>query len=158
RPPAGGAAPSAANTARDRQDCTGSDPDRVIAGCTRMTQNPNEVPHNRAVAFYNRGGIYKERKDYDRAIADYSEAIKLDPQFINALLNRGMAYDAKGDSDGSAADFGRVIELKPDDPLAYYNRGYIRCWRKHDYDGAIADLSKAIDLGSKNAPTYLYLA
>ncbi|MBV8188947.1 MAG: tetratricopeptide repeat protein [Alphaproteobacteria bacterium] len=158
RSPAEHGAPSAADTTRDHQDCTGSDPDRVIAGCTRMIQNPNEGPHNRAVAFYNRAGIYKERKDYDRAISDYGEAIKLDPQYVNAFLNRGTAYDAKGDSDASAADFGRVIELKPDDPVAYYDRGYIRCWKKHDYDGAIADLSKAIDLGLRDAPTYLYRA
>src|SRR5215468_1428766 len=98
RPATAGGASSAANTAQDHQDCTGSDPDRVIAGCTRMTQNPNESPHNRAVAFYDRGGIYKERKDYDRAIADYSEAVKLDPQYVNAYLNRGMSYDSKGDS------------------------------------------------------------
>jgi tetratricopeptide (TPR) repeat protein len=158
RPSAGRGATSAVDTARDHQDCTGSDPDRVVAGCARMIQNSNEPAHNRAIAFYNRGGIYKERKDYDRAIADYSEAIKLDPQYVNAFLNRGVAYDAKGDSDASAADFGRVIELKPDDPRAYYDRGYIRCWKKHDYDGAIADLSKAIALGNKDAPTYLYLA
>jgi tetratricopeptide (TPR) repeat protein len=156
--PSGADAPSAASAARDHTDCTGSDTDRVIAGCTRMIQNPNEPSHNRAVAFYNRGGIYKERRDYDRAISDYSEAIKLDPQYVNAFLNRGIAYDSKGDSDASVADFGRVIELKPDDPLAYYNRGYIRCWRKQDYDGAIADLTKAIDLGHKDAPTYLYRA
>jgi len=158
RPATAGGASSAANTAQDHQDCTGSDPDRVIAGCTRMTQNPNESPHNRAVAFYNRGGIHNQRKEYDRAISDYSEAIKLDPQYANAFLNRGMAHGLKGDSDASAADFGRVIDLKPDDPLAYYNRGYIRCWQKHDYDGAIADLGKAIDLGRKDAPTYLYRA
>jgi tetratricopeptide (TPR) repeat protein len=156
--PSGAGAPPAASTARDHTDCTGSDSDRVIAGCTRMIQNPNETPHNRAVAFYNRGGIYKERKDNDRAISDYSEAIKLDPQYVNAYLNRGIAYDSKGDTDASIADFGRVIELKPDDPLAYYDRGYLRCWRKRDYDGAIADLSKAIDLGGKTAPTYLYRA
>jgi tetratricopeptide (TPR) repeat protein len=163
RPSGGGAsadsgAPSAGSATRDRQDCTGSDPERVIAGCTRMTQNQNESPHNRAIAFHNRGGIYKERKDYDRAIADYSEAIKLDPQFVNGLLNRGTAYDSKGDNGAAAGDFGRVIELKPEDPLGYYDRGYIRCWKTHDYDGAIADLSKAIELGNKDAPTYLYLA
>jgi tetratricopeptide (TPR) repeat protein len=161
--PAGGASPSAptppaANATRDHQDCTGSDPERVIAGCTRMIQNANEGAHNRSIAFYNRGGIYKERKDYDRAVADYSEAIKLDPQFASAYINRGLVYDLKGESDAAAGDFSRAIELKPDEPLAYYDRGYIRSWEKHDYDGAIADLSKAIELGNKDAPTYLYLA
>jgi tetratricopeptide (TPR) repeat protein len=156
--PSGSSVPSAGNATRDHQDCTGSNPERVITGCTRMTQNPAESPHNRAIAFYNRGGIYKQRKDYDRAIADYSEAVKIDPQYVNAYINRGMAYDSKGDNDAAAADFSRAIELKPDEPLAYYDRGYIRSWEKHDYDGAIADLSKAIELGTKDAPTYFYRA
>jgi tetratricopeptide (TPR) repeat protein len=158
RAAARGGAPSTGNTTRDHQDCTGSDPELVLAGCTRMTQNPNESPHNRAVAFYNLGGIYKERKEYDHAIADYDEAIKLDPQYVNAYINRGMAHDSKGDSDAAAADFSRVIEFKPEDPLAYYDRGYIRCWEKHDCDGGIADLSRAIELGHEDAPTYFYLA
>lgn len=163
RPSGGGAAASNGtrsreNTAGDHQDCTGTDPDRVIAGCTRMTQNPNETPHNRAIAFYNRGGIYKDRKDYDHAIADYNEAVKLDPQYVNAYINRGMASDMKGDHDAAIADFSRVIEIKPDDALAYYDRGYLRCCTSHDYDGAIADLSRAIELGNKDAPTYIYLA
>jgi tetratricopeptide (TPR) repeat protein len=78
---------------------------------------------------YSRGGIYKERKDYDRAIADYSEAVKLDPQHADAYINRGTAYDSKGDNDAAAADFSRVIELKPNNPLGYYDRGYIRSWK-----------------------------
>ena len=60
-----------------------------------MTQNPNETPHNRAVAFYNRGGIYKERKDcarWDALVADVHtdvpDAVTGDP---GCVLHQGVA-------------------------------------------------------------------
>ncbi len=150
---AGGGRSSSGGASRDEQDCTGSDPERVIAGCTRMTQSRNESPHNRAIAFYNRGGVYQKRGDFDRAAADAGEAIKLDPQYANAYLNRGFAYASKGDNDHAIADFDRTIELNPEEPAAYLDRGIVR-YAKHDDDGAIADLSEALKRGIKEPVVY----
>jgi tetratricopeptide (TPR) repeat protein len=44
------------------------------------------------------------KADYDRAIADYTEAIRLDPTFARAYYNRGFAKRAKGDSAGGDSD------------------------------------------------------
>ena len=44
------------------------------------------------VAYVNRARSYSDKKDYDRAIADYSEAIKLDPRLATAYNLRGLAY------------------------------------------------------------------
>ncbi|HXO01808.1 MAG TPA: tetratricopeptide repeat protein [Stellaceae bacterium] len=153
QPSAGARQAPSTGANRDEQDCTGSDPERVIAGCTRMTQNRNESAHNRAIAFYNRGGIYKDRGDYDRAINDYNEAIKLDPQYANAYLNRGFAYASKSDSDHALADFDRAIELNPQESVTYLDRGIVRNG-KANYDGAIADFAKALELGLKEQAVY----
>jgi tetratricopeptide (TPR) repeat protein len=40
---------------------------------------------NRALPFNNRGNAYSEKKDYDRAAADYNEAIRLDPKSVLAF-------------------------------------------------------------------------
>ena len=43
-------------------------------------------------AYINRGHAYINKGDYDRAIADYTEAIRLDPKYAIAYGNRGKAY------------------------------------------------------------------
>jgi tetratricopeptide (TPR) repeat protein len=49
--------------------------------------------------------------DLDGAIADYDQAIKLNPKFGLAYKNRGKAKQEKGDLDGAIADFNRAIKL-----------------------------------------------
>ena len=55
----------------------------------------------------NRGNIWRNKRDYDRAIADYDAAIRLDPKFAGAIANRGLAYEGKGDFERSAGRFQR---------------------------------------------------
>ena len=76
------------------------------------------VQHNdRGVALTTEGG-------YDEAIAEFSKAIELEPEYVVAYSNRGYAYGLKGEWDIAIADFDKAIELAPDYVLAYNNRGY----------------------------------
>ena len=50
-----------------------------------------------ALSFRNRGDAYTNKGDHDRALADYNEAIRLDPKSALALSDRGVAYANKGD-------------------------------------------------------------
>ena len=58
----------------------------------------------------------------DNAIADYSEAIRLQPDYAFAFNNRGVAHKAKGDYDGALQDYNEAIRLQPDYALALNNR------------------------------------
>ena len=49
------------------------------------------------VAYFGRGNAHKDKGDHDRAIKDYSEAIRLDPKYEAADFNRGVVYSLKGD-------------------------------------------------------------
>ena len=48
---------------------------------------------------YNRGVAYFQKGEYDQAIAEFTEAIRLDPTDTQAYVNRGVAYDEKGEYD-----------------------------------------------------------
>src|ERR1700736_6549493 len=67
-------------------------PDLQIGGCTTVIQSGRESTRNLAIAFNNRGNAYHEKKEYDRAISDYDEAIKLDSNYARAFYNRGISY------------------------------------------------------------------
>ena len=91
--------------------------------------------------------------DYDRTIADCSEAIRLYPQDARSYCDRGLAWWRKGDYDRAIADFDEAIRLDPELALAYDSRGL--AWvRKGDYDRAIADYDEAIRLNPKYALFY----
>ena len=75
------------------------------------------------LAYNNRGVAYTAKGDNDRAIADYNEAIRLDPKSRESLLNRGVAYRRQGRCDRAIADYNEAIRLDPKTPKAYNNRG-----------------------------------
>jgi tetratricopeptide (TPR) repeat protein len=73
------------------------------------------------IAYYNRAIVYNMKGDRDRAMADYNEAIRLDPGNANAS-NRGAIRNAKGDRDGAIADFNEGGRLDPNNATAFNNR------------------------------------
>jgi tetratricopeptide (TPR) repeat protein len=98
-------------------------------------------------------GFYLERgeaaagaHDYDRAIADYSTAIELNPASAEAFNDRGFAYYLQGKSDRAIADFTRAIELRPDYPKAYNSRGVVFMAGGYGRERAVADFDRAIAL------------
>jgi tetratricopeptide (TPR) repeat protein len=66
---------------------------------------------NSAVAFLERGLNYSRQGDYDRAIADYTESLRLDPTNAYTYTNRAIAYEAKGDRASAAADRRKARDL-----------------------------------------------
>jgi hypothetical protein len=89
------------------------------------------------------------KKQYDRAIADYTEAIRLDPKFHYAYYHRGVAWSDKKQYDRAIADYTDAIKLDPKYANAYAHRG--DAWLdKNDYESAIADFTDAIMLDPNN--------
>jgi len=106
--------------------------------------NESASPKN-AKDYLDSGIAYYYKNDYDKAINDYSEAIKLDRNYDEAYLNRGIAYCAKKDYDEAIRNYNEAIKLDRNYDEAYLNRG-IAYYAKNDYDKAISDYSEAIKL------------
>jgi tetratricopeptide (TPR) repeat protein len=91
------------------------------------------------------------------ALEAYSNAIRLKPDFFEALLNRGFVYHGIGDFDSALKDYNRCVELNSDDPDVFYNRG-ILLFVQREFDKAIADIQKTISLDPLDAGSYATLA
>jgi tetratricopeptide (TPR) repeat protein len=98
---------------------------RRIVACNLVIASGRLQPSDLSRAYNNRGNAYYfVKKEYDRAIADYSEAIQLDPKNVVAYNNGGDAYYyVKRDYDQAITDYDKAIQLDPKYARAYYNRG-----------------------------------
>jgi tetratricopeptide (TPR) repeat protein len=99
----------------------------------------------RAEILFYRALEKRKAEDLEGAIADYTEAIRLDPTFASAYNNRGATWSKMGVYDEAIADFNTLIRMEPQNSDAYYNRGFNRA-SKGDLTGAISDYSQALRL------------
>ena len=115
--------------ASDREDCAGAEnPDQKITSCSRVIADDAESAPNRVQAYTNRGAAYYDKGDFDRAIADFSEAVKIDaniahPYFALAYSRRGLAAAEKKDYTQAIADYSEAIKLNPTSIEVYKDRG-----------------------------------
>ena len=84
-------------------------------------------------------------------LADYEQALKLDPKYALAYLNRGLLWHARKDYDRAIADFDQAIRLAPDNAAAATTPAALALDAKGEFDRAIADFDRAIALEPNNA-------
>jgi tetratricopeptide (TPR) repeat protein len=82
--------------------CNGADrtsPDIQIDACTSLIDSGKQTPQTLVIAYNNRGNAYVAKGEYDRAVQDYDQSIKLSPTYSKAFNNRGVAFQKKGEYD-----------------------------------------------------------
>lgn len=79
----------------------------IAGGCGTSEEPPNPPDAN---TYYNRGLAWHQKGDYDKAIEDYTEAVRLDPTLAVAYYNRGLSWKAKGDTERAEAHFAQYRE------------------------------------------------
>ncbi len=62
--------------------------------------------------YYSRGLAYYKIGQYDEAISDFTEALKLKPKHADIYYSRGLAYNKIGQYDKAISDFTEAIKLK----------------------------------------------
>jgi tetratricopeptide (TPR) repeat protein len=139
-------------TVRDGREVQGS----PLGSLSKVTVNPNDP----SFADFNSGNASKNQSNWDEAIAEYTEALRKNPDNAAAYNNRGIAYDNQDDYDRAIADLNQAIRLDPNLAVAYSNRGIVYSHRGDrdmelaDYDRAIADFTEAIRLNPNYAVAY----
>ncbi|MBI3704001.1 MAG: tetratricopeptide repeat protein [Rhizobiales bacterium] len=100
----------------------GVDWDIQIGACTAAIQSGRWRGKNLDWAFINRGMVYSAKGEYDRAITDYNQAIKLNPSSSKAYNNRANAYYRKGEYARAIPDYDRALKIDPNFTTARNNR------------------------------------
>jgi tetratricopeptide (TPR) repeat protein len=104
---------------------------------------------------YAFGQRHFEEGRLDRAIVQYDQVIRRDPDHLLALARRGDAYSDMGKLDRAIHDYDQVNRLDPQSAVVLFNRGAARLERG-DYDAALQDFYKAVELSPDYPEIYYY--
>ncbi len=108
-----------------------------------------------AYDYVERGNKYASIGDYDRAIVDFSDAIRLNRDDGDFWYLRGLAREHKGEYQEAISDFSRAIRREQDFEEAYQHRGACRV-KLGKYGDATEDFDEAIRLNPNNSLAYYY--
>jgi tetratricopeptide (TPR) repeat protein len=141
---------ASAATADDSELCVRGSGDAAISACTRAIDSGRFDRHNLAIIYSNRGLQWEGKSEYNKAMQDHNEALRLDPKYAAGFMHRGNTYARRGDFDHAVADHSEAIRLAPKDADAFYNRGYTFS-HKGDHERAVADYTAGIELDASKS-------
>jgi tetratricopeptide (TPR) repeat protein len=95
-----------------------------IYSCSRVLGDTSQPTEIRALAFSYRGEAYYSERDFDHAIADFTEALKILPQNASIYFQRGNAQSQKGEYNSAIADLTKSISLDGRSAVAYNERAW----------------------------------
>ena len=99
--------------ADDKQDCARGSGKTQVISCSRLLQSGRFGTRNRSIIYLNRGIGYRKLNQIRRAIQDYNEALRLNPNLYQAYGNRGLAYEQLGKKQLAIRDYRKVLSLRP---------------------------------------------
>ena len=119
-----------------------------------VTQADGQSVAPSADAHNTTGANWSKRGREDLAIAEFSEAIRIAPNFYLAYYNRGVSWERQRRADLATADYDAAIRLNPGFAPAYLNRGILRDGQRQ-YDLAVADYNETIRLQPGEARAFM---
>ncbi len=135
------------------------------AQCAKTHVATSQPPANlkSAMDYFMQGDYDYDVGDCNKAIADYTTSLKLDPQYPQAYNNRAYTHMRMRNYQSALPDLEKALHLKPDYVQALMNRGDLHNYYYHiDRPSAIADYKKAKSLGATQKTTsvcgHLFLA
>jgi tetratricopeptide (TPR) repeat protein len=132
--------------------------DNVLAGKRLAIQNFSkaiQLNPKYGDAYFQRAYVYEQLQEFQRSLADYSQAIAINPKDILAHNNRGiLKANNLNDIKGALADYSQAISINPQDSEAYNNRAILKKNNLNDIPGALADYNQAISISPKSAHLY----
>ncbi len=148
----GGAAPTeerqATATLAPPTDTPTSEPTGIPT--PEPTDTPTPIP---AQEHLEAGEAAHEAGDYEQAIAEYAQAIELNPKLVMAYFNRAASYSELEMYEKAIADYSQVIELDPQDTQAYFQRATLLYDTGHP-NKALDDLNQTLEIDPEYAMAY----
>jgi tetratricopeptide (TPR) repeat protein len=152
--------------ADDMSDCRspGKAADTMLAACSRVIEAGTLKDSELATAHMGRGLALRRQGEFERAIVEYNEAIRLAPERPDGYQGRasvfvdlGQREHAVADWDAAIAWYDRMIVNSPDNAYAYLGRaGLYR--DKGELDRAIADYGEGIRIRPADLLSYMWRA
>lgn len=110
----------------------------------------------KAIELFEKGEKALANKEYFKAQAHYTEAVRLDPKYAEAYRSRAIAREYLGESAKALTDFNIYVDLRPEDSEALFNRAVLRFEAKQ-YLPARQDFLKLLTMpASKETGTIYY--
>jgi tetratricopeptide (TPR) repeat protein len=132
-------------TATAQSQAGGNATDADLSKCT-LAAKFAYYDRARAEALNNRSVLHFVRAEYDAALADSTQALKLDDSMAEAIVNRGSIFLMQHRPEAAAANFSRALMFNPAHPeKVYFNRAMAR-EDMGDLNGAYADYAEAAKL------------
>jgi DNA-binding helix-hairpin-helix protein with protein kinase domain len=132
---------------------------------TLMSRQENNNFSNENLTFvdyYERGNTDYQKRDYERAIENFSQGIKKNPNYAKLFINRGNSRYNMNDFEGALADYNQALKINPLEVKALVNRGnayYMLADYSNDpdqeYKKAINNFNTAISLNSHDTEAYI---
>ena len=146
-----GAGPASADALADCNQ--GRNAELRLRACSQIIAGASYSPEQKAVAYRNRGNTRADAGANSQALADFNEAIRLQPKAVGAYAGRARARLALRDVDGAVADYGQALLLAPETASLHVGRGHAHFVRG-DTTAAIADFTEAIRLNPQSPSTF----
>ena len=113
----------------------------------------NNNGEDKSVEYFERGFAYGKVKEYQKAIDDLTQVIKINPDYGNTYISRGAVYDEMGEYAEAIQDYTQAIKIDPNDEYSYFFRG-ISYHNMEDYSAAIQDYTEAIKINPNYENAY----
>ena len=137
-----GVVPALAQKAETVALCKAEKTEKGIAACTAVLKGRGDLKV-KASALLSRAQAYWALKRLPEAEKDYSEAIRLVPNFGALYRDRAQIRFGLGNQEGAMADFTIALDKNPFDADNHANRGYLKLLQ-YDFAGAGEDLRKGL--------------
>ncbi|HKP30551.1 MAG TPA: tetratricopeptide repeat protein [Gemmatimonadales bacterium] len=98
-----------------------------------------------------RGRAYAAQDSTDQAIKDFTEAYRLNPAMIEALVERADAYAAAGNYPSAMDDYEAALRRDPGNSAALLGRGDVRISLKGSPDSSLADFTSSFEADTSRA-------
>ncbi len=118
-------------------------------GCVAEFESQISSDYNNAAAWFGAGACEFTRHDYNAAVDDYVQAIRIKPDYVDAHLNAGIAYEHLERWDMAEKAFENVILYQPHSVIGHERLGLARI-HKEDYRGAVKALREGYKGGGQN--------